>query len=131
MHFVGPVGKDLLFNAIKAGTGNDGFQLATQLVRQFASFGKEFETYVGNGCAFKLTIYEYVVPSSFFYPMVWLANSSTISPSTSASELVSVLLSLAWNTMFWMVFTLVGEPDKPHCARSPSTSATLHSTRFR
>ena len=25
-----------------------------------------------------------------------------------------VLLSLAWNTMFWMAFTFVGEPDRPH-----------------
>ena len=23
-----------------------------------------------------------------------------------------VLLSLAWNTMFWMAFTFVGEPDE-------------------
>ena len=60
-----------------------------------------------------------------------LANSSTISSSTSRSLPLMVLLSLAWNTMFWMAFTFVGEPDRPHCARSPFTSATLHSTRFK
>ena len=40
-------------------------------------------------------------------------------------------VGFAWNTMFFTAFTLVGEPLKPHCAGSPSTSATLHWFRVR
>ena len=58
--------------------------------------------------------------------MIFSSNNSLIIPSISASEAVKVFDSLAWNTMFLMVFTLVGEPLKPHWFTSPSTSATLH-----
>ena len=76
-----------------------------------------------------VTIYKYVIHS--LYPIVWLANNSTIKFSTSASLPVIVLLSLAWKMIFSIFFTLVGEPDKPHCFVSPFTSATLHSVIFR
>ena len=64
--------------------------------------------------------------SQLNYPIIFSSNSSFIMPSTSASLPVRVLLSLAWNTMFLTVLTLVGEPASPHCCGSPSMSATDH-----
>ena len=58
--------------------------------------------------------------------MIFSSNNSLIIPSISASEAVSVLDSLAWKTMFFTAFTFVGEPLRPHCEASPSTSATDH-----
>ena len=44
----------------------------------------------------------------------------------SLSLPVKVFDSFAWNTMFLMAFTFVGEPARPHWETSPSTSATDH-----
>ena len=46
--------------------------------------------------------------------MIFSSNNSLIIPSISASEAVKVFDSFAWNTMFLMAFTFVGEPLKPH-----------------
>ncbi len=45
--------------------------------------------------------------------MIFSSNNSLIIPSISASEAVKVFDSLAWNTMFLMAFTFVGEPLRP------------------
>ena len=63
--------------------------------------------------------------------MIFSSNNSFIRPSMSASLPVRLLLSLAWNTMFLTAFTFVGEPLRPHCCGSPSTSATVHWFRVR
>ena len=53
------------------------------------------------------------------------SNSFTALLVTIVGTLVS------WNTIFCTVLTLVGEPDRPHCFKSPLTSATVHSWIFR
>ena len=57
-------------------------------------------------------INKYVIHIS--YPIIFSSNNSLIILSTSASLAVRVLLSLAWKTMFFTAFTLVGEPARPH-----------------
>ena len=63
--------------------------------------------------------------------IIFSVISSLIRPSRSSSFAVRVLLSLAWKAMLCTSFTLVGLPLMPHCAGSPSTSATLHWMRLR
>ena len=58
--------------------------------------------------------------------MIFSLSNSSIRLLMSSSEPVIVFDSLAWNTMFFTVFTLVGLPAKPHWLTSPSTSATDH-----
>ena len=48
------VGQYLLFNACQIASGGNSLQLAALLIGYFSSFGLEFETDVGNRCAFYL-----------------------------------------------------------------------------
>src|SRR5574344_138889 len=120
MYLVHTVRNHLLFNIIEMSAHEDSLQLHTELVGEFATFGAKFQTYISNLVAFKFTIYKYVIHD---YPMVLLSMSSTIRLSTSASDEVRVLFSLALKTMFFPAFTLVGEPTLPICAGSASMSA--------
>src|SRR5574344_1830077 len=120
MYLVHTVRNHLLFNIIEMSAHEDCLQLHTELVGEFATFGAKFYTYISNLVAFMFTIYKYVIHD---YPMVLLSMSSTIRLSTSASDEVRVLFSLALKTMFFTAFTLVGEPTLPICAGSASMSA--------
>jgi hypothetical protein len=42
-------------------TDAETFEFHTKLVGKLASFGEEFQTYVGNLVAFKFTIYKYAI----------------------------------------------------------------------
>ena len=64
------------------------------------------------------TIVLYLLLSSFiFFYLLSLANDFLFQQFFDHT---------AWNTMFLMAFTFVGEPLRPHWFTSPSTSATLH-----
>ena len=120
---VDAVRQNLIFHlALDASAGNYGVKVYAELIGELASFGEKFLRHFLNLSAFYLAIYKYVV----HYPIIFSSNNSFTKPSMSASLPVRVLLSLAWNTMFLTAFTLVGEPLKPHCCGSPSTSATVH-----
>ena len=120
---VNAVRQNLIFHlALNTSTRNHSVQLYAELVGELAALGEKFLRHFLNLSAFYLAIYKYVV----HYPIIFSSNNSFTKPSMSASQPVRVLLSLAWNTMFLTAFTLVGEPLKPHCCGSPSTSATVH-----
>ena len=61
MQLVHTVGQHLLFYSFQSCSCCDGFQLATQLVGQFAAFGEQFQTDIGNCRTFYFEIYKYVV----------------------------------------------------------------------
>ena len=111
---VDAVGQNLLPHlALDVGTGNNGVELYFQFIGEFATLGQQLLRYFLYLSTFNFAIYKYVVHIS--YPIIFSSNNSLIIPSTSASEAVKVFDSLAWNTMFLMAFTLVGEPARPHC----------------
>lgn len=130
VEFVHTVGKYILFHLSRdAAARGDGFEFHSQFVGQLAAFREEFERNLLHTMLVYFAIYENVIHD--IYPIVWLSNNSFTSPSMSASPLPNRLLSFALNTMFCTAFTFVGEPARPHCARSPSTSATLHCVTVR
>ena len=61
MQFIYAIRHYLLLDTIQTCTCNYCFQAAVELVGQLPAFGQKFKTYIGNGCAFKFTIYKYVI----------------------------------------------------------------------
>ena len=138
---VDSIREDLFLYAFELAAYDKGFELAVEAGSQRTTFGEQFEADIGDDAVFYFAIYNeiihfflvYMVLNIAFiaYPMVWLAMSSFISSSISASVPSRRLLSLAWNMTFSTAFTLVGEPARPTWLRSALTSLTLHSAMFR
>ena len=54
-----------LYLALDTGTSHDGMELHALLVSELTTLGEQFLRYFGNGCAFYLAIYKYVVHCLF------------------------------------------------------------------
>lgn len=55
----------ILYLTLDAGTSHDGMELHALLVSELTTLGEQFLRYFGNGCAFYLAIYKYVVHCLF------------------------------------------------------------------
>ena len=106
---------------------NNSYPLPRFIILDFSSSPRlSWEDYV------EMTIVHYCFLqrklSTIYYPMVWCSNNSRMTLSTSASESVNTFDSVAVNTTFSILFTLVGEPGKPIFWASALISSTFHSS---
>ena len=71
--------EDLVFHlTLDASTGNDGMKLHALLVGELTTLGEQFLRYLGNGCAFYLAIYKYVVHNFFQKFRLGLSNNTFV-----------------------------------------------------